>query len=263
MLAAVILILAIPIALVTTTIRVVISEQAIYDRSVREYNAAAVSGIPEDELIRANGQIRDYLLRPDPGPLSIEVQDRTGENGPLFTARETVHMADVRDLVQAMFVVQVVSVVVVLAFVVLMAVLWPPRALAAALLHGSVLTVGLIGAAAALAFTGFDAAWSQFHGIAFSNDLWQLDPDRDHLIQMYPEEFWFEVTTLIGGAIAVQALLIASLASVYLFLTREPAAEETGHRTAIEPRPEHQRLEVPGRAGHAHVPRQDARHSAR
>lgn len=262
-LTAAILVLAIPVALVTTTIRVVISEQAVYDHSVRKYDAMAASGIPEDELIRANGEIRDYLMQPDPGPLSIEVTNRIGETGPLFSAKETVHMADVRDLVQAMFVVQMASVVLALIIAVLMAVMWPPRALAAALLYGSMLTLAVIGTAAALAFTGFDSAWSEFHGIAFSNDLWQLDPDEDHLIQMFPEDFWFEATTLIGGAIAVQALLIASISSLYLFLTRHQGIDEAGQRVVIEPRPDHPRLEVPGRAGHAHMPRPDARHSAR
>jgi hypothetical protein len=48
------LILMIPVALITTNIRVVISEQVTYDHSVREYNAHRASGIPESELLRAN-----------------------------------------------------------------------------------------------------------------------------------------------------------------------------------------------------------------
>jgi integral membrane protein (TIGR01906 family) len=238
-------ILAIPVALITTNIRVAISEQAVYDHSVRKYDAARVSGIPESELIRANGIIRDYLTNPDAGPLAIQVVNDRGETETLFTARETVHMADVHSLVQLMFTVQVGAVALALALAVVMIALWPARALAAAMLYGSAVTFAVLGAAGLLAAIGFDAAWSQFHGLAFTNDFWELDPDTDHLIQMYPEAFWQEVTLGIGGFIAVQAFAIAAISATYLFLTRDRG-------NVIEARP---RTEQPDRDGHPRRPR--------
>jgi len=67
---------------------------------------------------------------------------------------------------------------------------------------------------------GFDSAWTQFHQLAFSNDFWQLNPRTDHLIQMFPEAFWQEVTTLIVMAILLEAFLIVGASVVYLLLTR-------------------------------------------
>lgn len=238
-------ILAVPIALITTNIRVAISEQAVYDHSVRKYAAAAVSGIPEPELIRANGIIRDYLVDPDARPLAIQVTNDRGESATLFSATETVHMADVRSLVQTMLTVQVIAVALALTLAVVMIVLWPARALAAALLYSSLVTFAVLGASGLLAATGFDAAWSQFHVIAFANDFWELDPDTDHLIQMYPEAFWQEVAVTIGGFIAVQAFAIAALSATYLVLTRNRG-------NVIEARP---RAELPDRDGHPRRPR--------
>lgn len=232
-------IVAIPVALITTTIRVAISEQSVYDYSVRRYDAERATGIPESELIRANAEIRDYLNGAD-GPLSLSVTNLAGEQVGLFNPRETAHMADVRDLVGAMYTVQLVAIALVLTLAVVMIALWPPRALAAAALYGGVLTAVVLGSVGVLAMSGFDGAWSQFHGIFFANDFWKLDPDTDHLIQMYPEAFWQRITLFLGAAILVQALIISAATSAYLALSK-PADGELVER----PRPE-----VAGAPGH-------------
>lgn len=219
------LILLIPLALITTTIRVAISEHSVYDYAVKHYGAEQASDIPQSELLRANGQIRDYLVNSDPGPLAPQVTDSTGNTGSLFNAKETAHMADVRSLVQLMFKVQVLAVALLLTMAVVAVALWPPRALAAAALFGSLLTLAVLGLTGLAAASGFDAAWAKFHGIAFSNDLWELNPRTDHLIQMYPEAFWQNAVTAIGGMIALQALAIGIVSGLYLLLTRHGPVE--------------------------------------
>ncbi|MEX0684148.1 MAG: TIGR01906 family membrane protein [Dehalococcoidia bacterium] len=247
-------ILAVPLALITTTIRAAISEPAVYDYAVKHYNAHEVSGIPEPELLRANDEIHRYLVGDYNGPLAIGVQYKDGTSGSLFNVRETAHMADVRNLVRAMFVVQLGALAAVLALAVIMVVLWPPRALAAAALYGSVLTGAVLAMAGFLALTGFDAAWSQFHGIAFTNDLWELDPRKDHLIQMYPEAFWQQATTVIGGMIALEACLIALVSGIYLHKTRPQPETDL----PVKPQPA-----LPGRPGHARLAPPDPRHYLR
>lgn len=213
-------ILTVPVALITTNIRAAVSEQAVYDYSVRNYGAAEASGIPESELLRANAQLRHYLTARDPGPLAIRVRDDGGQTVPLFNARETAHMSDVRDLVRAVFGVQVLAVALALTLAVAMLALWPPRALAAACLYAALLTAAIIGAAGFLAVTGFDAAWTRFHTLFFQNDLWQLDPNSDHLIQMFPEPFWQKITLVLGAATIGEALLMSVVSAVYLYLSR-------------------------------------------
>jgi integral membrane protein (TIGR01906 family) len=239
-------ILAVPVALVTTNVRIAISEKAVYDYAVRNYGAEEASGISEAELIRANGEIHDYLVNQREGELSPTVANLDGESEGLFDVRETAHMADVRDLVGTLFAVQVLAVALVISLAVLLLVLWPPRALAAAAFYGSVLTAIVLGLASILALSGFDAAWSQFHVIAFANDFWELDPATDHLIQMYPEAFWFDVTMLIGIATLAEAVAISAVSAVYLMMTAPPAPEP---RALPEPhpdlpRPEHLRNRI-------------------
>ena len=217
-------ILAIPVALITTNIRVAVSEQRIYDYAVRSYDAAEASRIPESELLRANGEIKRYLSAEGAGPLTIQVRHDDGEIEPLFNARETAHMADVRGLVRWLFAAQVASVLTVLTVAILLAT-WSPRLLAKAGLWGALLTGGILAGVGVLAALGFDSAWTQFHQLAFSNDFWQLNPRTDHLIQMFPEAFWQEVTTLIVMAILLEAFLIVGASVVYLLLTRPLGAD--------------------------------------
>jgi integral membrane protein (TIGR01906 family) len=250
-------ILALPLVLITTTIRVAVSEQSVYDYSVKHYNAHEVSGIPEEELLRANGEIHRYLTGDYDGPLSITVTHKDGSSGPLFNARETAHMADVRDLVKATFAVQVAAVAAVLGLAVVMLMIWPPRALAAAALYGSLLTGAVLASAGVLVAMGFDAAWSQFHVIAFANDFWELDPDTDHLIQMFPEPFWERATVAVGGLILLEAALIAAIAAAYLYATRlRPAPESpvSEREPPVMPPPD-----LPGRAGHDRLSHRDLR----
>jgi len=227
-------VLALPLALITTNIRAALSEHRVYDYSVQRYGAEAISGIPEGELLRANRALIAYFQDDDPGPLRIEVRDRAGRAVPLFNARETAHLADVRELVRSLFTAQVIAVAVVLSLAVVMLAWWPLRAAAAAALYGALFTVGLVGLVGLMALLGgFNSAWTQFHFLAFTNDLWRLDPASDHLIQMFPEPFWQDASLLVGAATVVEALLVAGTSAIYLFTTRA----EIAAKAPVTPRP--------------------------
>ena len=126
-------ILAIPIALITTNVRFAASEHRVYDYSIREYDAASVSGIPQEELLRANRELVRYFQAEAPGPLRIEVHDRAGRTVSLFNARETAHLADVRDLFQFLFTVQTFLVALTLVLSVVLLSVCSVRVLARAL----------------------------------------------------------------------------------------------------------------------------------
>ena len=53
----------------------------------------------------------------------------------------------------------------------------------------------VFGAASAI---NFGWVFTQFHFLSFANDLWLLDPSRDYLIIMFPQQFFFEATLFIG-----------------------------------------------------------------
>jgi integral membrane protein (TIGR01906 family) len=92
----------------------------------------------------------------------------------------------------------------------------PLRVLARMLLQASLFTLGLLALFAVLALVGFDELFLRFHLVAFTNDLWQLNPATDHLIQMFPRDFWFDATMLVAALTAGEAVVLAALSAVYL-----------------------------------------------
>lgn len=221
-LAAACFIIALPVFLMTTNVRILASDVRFYERGFREYGAAEATGLPLSELDRAASEIIDYFEN-DAATLRIIVNDN-GEELSLFNARETQHMEDVKWLIRLVYRVQEVSMAFVLTYVVA-TFLWtrerPLRSLAKLSLLGvgaGFVTVAAIGA---LALSGFDEFWRQFHEIAFANDLWQLNPATDRLIQMFPEPFWEEATYIVAVLTLAEVTLIVAVAAAYLFASRQ------------------------------------------
>ncbi len=224
-LATTLFVIAVPLLLITSNVRVLTSEVRFYERGLREHGAAERTGISLEELDRASAAIVRYFENDAPRLAIIVEVD--GREVSLFNERETEHMEDVKSVVRVLYRVNEFSIAYVLAFVGF-AVLWAgefgPRRLARDTLLG--LGVGFIVVAVigAFALTGFDSAWDQFHRILFRNDLWQLNPDTDRLIQMFPEPFWEEATFVLGAMITLQAGVVAGACGAYLVVSRRAGA---------------------------------------
>lgn len=226
-LAALLFIIALPVALITTNIRVVMNEPRVYQYAADHFDTPNTTGIPRPELLRASGELRDYFNNGQ-GRIFVQVTTDDGERVSLFNDRETAHLRDVKNLFQGMFHVQELSTVFVLAYVVAVFI-WAReyslRSLAREVLLSAALTLLFVAVVGAFVFAGFDAAFERFHLILFNNDLWQLDPARDHLIQMFPDEFWRDVTIWIAAGTLAEFGFLAGVAGVYLgFTRREPTS---------------------------------------
>lgn len=213
--------MALPLLVVTSAVRWLASDIAYYRHGFRTYDASERSGLPLRELDRAGQEIIDYFEN-NSDVLRVVVTVSGGEE-PLFDDREVAHMRDVKLLMRGLFRVNEVSLVVVMSYVALV-VLWAGersvRGLAALALVGLAGGLVVVGVIAVFAVIGFDQAWTTFHELAFRNDLWQLDPDQDRLIQMFPEPFWQEATYLAGAIIGAQSAVVAVVAALYLLRTR-------------------------------------------
>jgi len=231
-LASVVFIVALPLFLVTTNIRFLAGDVWLYERGLRKYDAEETTGVSLADLDRASAEIVAYFEN-DAETLRILVTE-DGEEVSLFNARETEHMRDVKTLMRLVFRVNEVTLAVVISYVAARY-LWAREAslrnLARESLVGFAWAGVVLAALAGVAAIGFDAFWTRFHETVFRNDLWQLDPDTDHLIQMFPESFWQETSIFVAAMTAAEVVLIAATAVAYLVLTREraeaaePAAE--------------------------------------
>jgi integral membrane protein (TIGR01906 family) len=212
--AAVVFAVALPVALVGASLRLLFTTPPLYDFAVRQYDVPAVTGVPRAELDRANAELRDYFTN-DQRLLRITVTDDRGRVGPLFTPREVVHMRDVKVLVQAIFTAGTLAAVYVAVYAALRVLVQRRAGLIALsrLARASMLaTLAFAAAFGVTAFVGFDQLFTRFHLLSFDNDYWLLDPSYHRLVQMFPWDFWFVSTVVLAGMVVAEVLLLLSLA---------------------------------------------------
>jgi integral membrane protein (TIGR01906 family) len=197
------------------------NEPRVYRYAIDNFNAVPVSGISRDDLIRAGGEIRAYFNNSE-DTLSIEVVQDGAETS-LFNPRETAHMKDVKDRFRWVARANEFSLMYVLTYIVVV-VLWArevsPRALAVQVAGGSVICLAALGAIGVVGLAGFDSAWEDFHRLIFSNDFWLLNPASDHLIQMFPPDFWENIVFLVGLLVVAESALLILGAGLYLGASR-------------------------------------------
>ncbi|MEZ4554542.1 MAG: TIGR01906 family membrane protein [Dehalococcoidia bacterium] len=234
---AALFILAVPVFLLLSNVRVAALEQRVYGYSFSQYDVEAVTGIDRAQLDRAAAEMIQYFK--DDEPLLTTRVRLDGEEQPLFSAKETLHMRDVKKLFQQAFFLQEVAFVYIVGYVVTVF-LWARERsmlrLAEQSLYAGVFTAGLLAVAAVAMLAGFDSLFRQFHLVSFSNDFWELDPAVDHLVQMFPQGFWFRVSFLVGVVTVAQGLAVAGAAYMMLRWLRQPEPAGTrGRRPAAEP----------------------------
>ena len=230
--AALLFVLALPLFLITTNVRFVGTESLLWKWGFERHNAEARTGIDRVQLDRAADDIAEYFGNDEPYLRTRVVID--GRIEPLYNPRETVHMADVKSVFGVLFFLQGVTTAFVLTYIVGVFV-WAGegsvRTLARQVLRSMGVLATVVIAFAGASTLGFDRAFTQFHLLIFNNDFWKLNPTTDHLIQMFPEAFFFEMTLLLGGLTLVEGALLGLVAWWYLWQQRgredAPAMEES------------------------------------
>lgn len=205
-----------------------------WERGFDQYNAEARTDLSRAELDRAAAELRAYF-RSNDELVDITVMNSAGVAEPLLSEREILHLRDVKRLFDRTYDAGWGSLGAIVTIIV-GAIIWrgraAGRALAAAgrLAGGAALAVVVV--LGIIAVSGFDGAFRQFHLIFFTNDLWQLS-SRDRLIQMFPQDFFFESTLLIGASIIGTAVVVGLVSwGVLRWSIRVDAGSGTGRLDA-------------------------------
>ncbi|MFQ5880422.1 MAG: TIGR01906 family membrane protein [Dehalococcoidia bacterium] len=218
-LATALFVLSVPVVLITSNVRFAANEVRLYQYGFDRYNAEARTGIPRPELDRAARGLITYFSS-DQRTVDIRVEE-DGRQVPLFNQRETLHLADVKNLLRLVFRTQEIALALALTYVVAAFVLRRQaglRRLATEVAAGAGLALAIVVGLGGFALIGFDDLFQRFHLLAFTNDFWQLNPRTDHLIQMFPQGFWFDATMFIGLLTLAEAAALGLPA--FLFLRR-------------------------------------------
>ena len=162
-------------------------DQAYYVAQMEKNGIPDVTGKSMDSLSEISSALRAYLKRGEGDILA-----------PYFSVSEIDHMVDVYALFKLMrtLTVFILGLAALCLYILSLRTGWR-RALKMTGESAIGVLVALLLFSIIVALN-FHAAWFKFHEIFFSNDLWLMDPEKDLMIQMLPEPFFFGMVKRIG-----------------------------------------------------------------
>jgi integral membrane protein (TIGR01906 family) len=172
--------------------------------------AAALTGFDSATVHTVtNSILHDLAFGPPNFAVAVNGQEVLG-------LRERAHMADVRNVFFGFGAIAALAILILVSLGILSrGRAWFRRAVRAGAGVLAVVIV-ILGAIAAVAF---DTVFQVFHQLFFPAGSFDFDASSK-LIQLFPDQFWFETSLLLGG-------VILALCGLAAFLAR-PTAEEAG-----------------------------------
>ena len=211
-------IFSLPALLISAAVNFEFNSLWLYRNGFEKYNISEATGLDKAELGKVAGGLIGYFNSGDEYISLTVVKD--GEPLELFNQREVAHLKDVKALVQLnlRLLVGTAAYVGVYAGISLF---WRRkryrRQLAWATVIGSSITLGMIIAlGAGSMLLDFNELFTRFHLVAFTNDLWMLDPATDYLIMLFPEGFWYDSAVLLGQITVAAAGILCGIGGLYL-----------------------------------------------
>ena len=160
--------------------------------------AEAWTGYSPSQLRQATDAIlSDLVLGPPNFDVAVAGQ-------PVLNARERAHMTDVRRVFMGLAVLALAALATLVVAHRLArgsARFWRPVRRGAAGLAIGVLVVGAVGMFA------FDATFDLFHRLFFAGGSYTFDARTDRLVQLFPDQFWFETSLALGALILLLCLV--------------------------------------------------------
>lgn len=158
----------------------------VYDKfSVKEVNAA-------------NKALLDYF----------ESKDNLDTN--FFNSKEKIHLKDVKELIDKSMVVFNAALIIFTLSLYFLYMKKDYNLIFKSLFISLFSLIIILISFFSLAYFDFSNMFVGFHYLAFNNNLWQLNPETDNLVVMFPEVFFYDFFKFL--------LIISLLISVVLFI---------------------------------------------
>ncbi len=208
------LVLSLPIFLLVADLRIVTGHWFVH----WEYGKASFPpdsyGLSTFERTQLAETCVDYLATGADLSLLEELRLPSGE--PAFNRRELRHMFDVQVVYWRLMTACVVAALALAGGgAILLASEHTRRHALVALLRGSALTLGLLGAVGAYMALSWGEFFTTFHRIFFEGDTWLFDYS-DTLIRLFPMRFWMDVAVVIVGLLILESIVMGGVAWVLM-----------------------------------------------
>lgn len=100
-----------------------------------------------------------------------------------FNAKERIHMLEVKEIIRKVLFLWVSSIVLLV-----ISLFFHPN-YSKVFFYGGIITMGLL-LLLSLIFINFSSSFLDFHETFFRDKTWILNPEKDNLVKMFPEQFF-------------------------------------------------------------------------
>jgi len=144
--------------------------------------------VPQASLNLMSEKIANYLEDQNDS-LVFEI-DYAGDKRQAFNTREIHHMVDVKEIYLKLRSLKLIALLLMLGMILIIR----KKYLLNAMYYSAGLSAGFSVFFGIIIAINFNKAFIFFHEIAFSNDLWLLDPKTDLLINLLPLSFFINIS---------------------------------------------------------------------
>jgi integral membrane protein (TIGR01906 family) len=166
-------------------------------------HAASLVGYSEADLSSASNSILHDLVI-GPPDFAVEVG-----GSPVLEERERAHMGDVRGVFGGFYLIAAIAAVVLVVLVAGARRRGHMRRAWSAISSGMRWLIVAIVVAGVIASVAFDSVFEIFHELFFPAGSFTFDPRTDHLVQLFPFDFWSETTIVLGAVIVIVAAVVS------------------------------------------------------
>lgn len=209
----ILLALSLPVFILLMVFQLSVFDLGYFEKKFVENDTPSVTGLSMQQLMSVSSETLDYLK--DKRDNLVIYEELDGKTIQVFEGREIDHMVDVKDLFMTGFAIRNIAGIVSLLST---AYLWTKHK--QSILHsirtGSLLFFAIIALIGVFAALDFNKAFTIFHKLLFTNDLWLLNPETDIMIQMLPLDFFMGIGLKIGVMYMTYLLLSVVVTSLLI-----------------------------------------------
>lgn len=153
-----------------------------------------------------------------------------------FSERDKAHMIDVKNLFDQGLIYYYLSIIAIVLF---MSILYILRRDAFNLTISKVFLVSgsvaaFIVVIAATMQNKFLNFFLWFHQTFFNNDLWILDPAKDNLVNLFTEEFFYDITVLIATRVLITSFIMIAVGIGIWYFSKDDMIENKKNKSDKE-----------------------------
>lgn len=215
--------IALFVTIVFTCIQWVAFDENRYAAGQQKYGIPEAAGMSADEVRTVMHELLLYC-RGDRDNLDMQAVIN-GQMREVFDEREKEHMVDVQKLFVRGFVLRTVMIVAFFFFLLVLIYFARKRTLRE-LARGWIITVSVLGVllvALGIYFAvDFDQAWTQFHLIFFTNDLWLLYDNEMLIVLLLPLFDGIVQAVMIYSAVSLAVVTALAILAMRLTRGRKP-----------------------------------------